>query len=195
MAENTLVVFSSDHGEMLGNHQQLLKGPQLYDDLTRVPLIARWPREIAPGAEVSELVQWIDLPATFLAASGCAPAAGGQGASLLPLARGQAVDWRSWALCEYRYSGFATDPLIMTTMLRHGDWKLIVSPAELGLELFALARDPGERQNRAGLHPEVTGALHARLAAWQEQQGRRSAAPAEVTPEVQERLRALGYVD
>ncbi|MEQ8343631.1 MAG: sulfatase-like hydrolase/transferase [Marinovum algicola] len=153
MAENTLVVFSSDHGEMLGNHQQLLKGPQLYDDLTRVPLIARWPREIAPGAEVSELVQWIDLPATFLAASGCAPAAGGQGASLLPLARGQAVDWRSWALCEYRYSGFATDPLIMTTMLRHGDWKLIVWHGEPACgttrdgELYNLAEDPGELDN------------------------------------------------
>ena len=69
LAEDTLVVFSSDHGEMLGNHQQLLKGPQLYEDLTRVPLIARWPGYISPGITVNELVQWIDLPATFLDAA------------------------------------------------------------------------------------------------------------------------------
>jgi len=55
-ADNTLVVFSSDHGEMLGNHQQLLKGPQLYDDLTRVPLIARWPDRIPATTELSQLV-------------------------------------------------------------------------------------------------------------------------------------------
>ena len=46
---------------MLGNHQQLLKGPQLYDDLTRVPLIMRWPGKILPGAIFKELVQWVDL--------------------------------------------------------------------------------------------------------------------------------------
>ncbi|MEQ3626250.1 MAG: sulfatase-like hydrolase/transferase [Celeribacter sp.] len=153
MAENTLVVFSSDHGEMLGNHQQLLKGPQLYDDLTRVPLILRWPAKIAEPAEVPELVQWVDLPATMLDAADCAPGAGVQGQSLLPLALGCATDWRDWALCEYRYSGFTTDPLIMTTMLRHQNWKLIVwhgMPAcgtERDGELYDLAADPGELHN------------------------------------------------
>jgi len=131
----------------------LLKGPQLYDDLTRVPLIARWPGRIRPGTEVTELVQWIDLTATFLDASACAPGRGGQGRSLVPLAAGREGQWRRWALTEYRDSGFTTDPKIMTTMLRHGDWKLIVwhgEPAS-GLardgELYNLAVDPGELQN------------------------------------------------
>ncbi len=152
-AENTLVVFSSDHGEMLGNHQQLLKGPQLYDDLTRVPLIARWPGKIAPGTDISKLVQWIDLPATFLDASECSTGRGGQGKSLLPLASGQDVAWRTWALSEYRYSGFPTEPLIMTTMVRHEDWKLIVwhgKPAcgnDRDGELYDLNIDPGELNN------------------------------------------------
>jgi len=153
MAGNTLVVFSSDHGEMLGNHRQLLKGPQLYDDLTRVPLIARWPGRIAPGTGIADLVQWIDLPATFLDAARCAPGAGVQGRSLLPLATGQVDDWRDWALCEYRYSGFPTDPLIMTTMIRSGDWKLIVWHGEPACgstrdgELYNLRDDPGELNN------------------------------------------------
>jgi arylsulfatase A-like enzyme len=152
-AENTLVVFTSDHGEMLGNHQQLLKGPQLYDDLTRVPLIVRWPDMIPTGTQVPKLVQWLDLSATILDASGCAPGRGVQGESLLPLAAGRDIDWRPWALSEYRYSGFTTDPLIMTTMLRYEDWKLIVWHGEPACgtqrdgELYNLADDPDEVHN------------------------------------------------
>ncbi|WP_223423119.1 sulfatase family protein [Tateyamaria pelophila] len=151
--ENTLVIFSSDHGEMLGNHQQLLKGPQLYDDLCRVPLIARWSGQIPAGQRIANPVQWIDLSATILAASGCAPGAGVQGQSLLPLVFGEDAGFRTWALSEYRYSGFHTEPLIMTTMLRQGDWKLIIwhgSPAcgnTRAGELYNLADDPGELHN------------------------------------------------
>ena len=153
MADNTLVVFTSDHGEMLGNHQQLLKGPQLYDDLTHVPLITRWPEKIVPGLCIDELVQWIDLPATFLDAAHCARGNGVQGSSLMPLITGESVAWRNWAVSEYRYSGFTTDPLIMTTMLRSEQWKLIVwhgSPASSSVrdgELYDLSTDPQELYN------------------------------------------------
>ncbi len=153
LAEETLVVFTSDHGELLGNHQQLLKGPQLYDDLTRVPLIARWPGRISPGSKIDELVQWVDLPATFLDAAGCAPGKGVQGSSLLPLLAGKRDGWRNWALSEYRSSGFTTDPPIMTTMLRSDHWKLIIwhgNPATGGRrdgEMYDLSVDPGELQN------------------------------------------------
>ena len=152
LAEDTLVVFSSDHGEMLGNHQQLLKGPQLYDDLTRVPLIARWPGRVLPGTNIEELVQWVDLPATFLDAAGCERGQF-QGNSLLPLMSGKRDGWRNWALCEYRDSGFSTDPQIMTTMLRSDQWKLIIwhgDPAtgsQRDGELYDLSVDPGELNN------------------------------------------------
>jgi len=151
--ENTLVIFSSDHGEMLGNHQQLLKGPQLYDDLCRVPLIAHWPSQIRAGQRITNPVQWIDLSATILDASGCGKGSGVQGQTLLPMMQGEVVDFRPWAMCEYRYSGFHTDPLIMTTMLRHGDWKLIIwhgAPAcgnTRDGELYNLSDDPGELHN------------------------------------------------
>ncbi len=160
-ADNTLVVFTSDHGEMLGNHQQLLKGPQLYDDLTRVPLIVRWPDVIEAGCHIDALVQWVDLPATLLEATGCAKGRGVQGESLLSLMEGKHKGWRQWAISEYRYSGFATDPLIMTTMLRYQHWKLIVwhgNPATGGVrdgELYNLAEDPGELNNLYH-HPEFT---------------------------------------
>lgn len=152
-SNNTLVVFTSDHGEMLGNHQQLLKGPQLYNDLAQVPLILRWPAVIEAGQTVSELVQWIDLPATLLDASACAPGRGVQGESLLPLLAGSATDWRDWALTEYRDSGFEMDPPLMTTMLRHEHWKLIVwhgdpaSSSPRDGELYKLDTDPDELFN------------------------------------------------
>ncbi|MEP5152924.1 sulfatase-like hydrolase/transferase [Planktotalea sp.] len=152
--ENTLVIFSSDHGEMLGNHRQLLKGPQLYDDLTRVPLIVRWPAVIEKEQSLSNLVQWIDLSATVLEASGCALGSAVQGQSLLPLLKQETTKGpRPWAMTEYRYSGFATDPLIMTTMVRFEDWKLIVwhsDPAcgtQRDGELYDLANDPNELHN------------------------------------------------
>lgn len=153
LAEDTLVVFSSDHGEMLGNHRQLLKGPQLYDDLARVPLIMRWPGRIAPGTTIASLVQWIDLAATILQAAGCAPGSGVQGQSVIPLLLGEETELRPWALCEYRYSGFATNPLIMTTMLRYGNWKLIIWHGEPACgntrdgEMYDLANDPKELHN------------------------------------------------
>ncbi|MFK7879487.1 sulfatase-like hydrolase/transferase [Roseobacter sp.] len=151
--DNTLVIFTSDHGEMLGNHRQLLKGPQLYDDLTRVPLIIRWAAAVPCGKRVPNPVQWIDLTATILDASGCSPGVGVQGETLIPLASGQTENFRPWALSEYRYSGFATDPLIMTTMLRYEDWKLILwhGPPACGNardgEMYDLTNDPDELCN------------------------------------------------
>ena len=153
MAEKTLVVFTSDHGEMLGNHQQLLKGPQLYDDLTRVPLIFRWPERISEQSISEDLVQWIDLPATLLDAVSCAPGRGVQGKSLLPRLDGKDCAPRPWALTEFRDSGFPTELPLMTTMLRHGDWKLIVwhghptSELVRDGELYNLRDDPDELHN------------------------------------------------
>lgn len=153
LTDNTMVVFTSDHGEMLGNHQQLLKGPQLYDDLTHVPLVIRWPEKVNAGQRIEQLVQWIDLPATFLDVAACASGQGVQGESLMPIFNEQSSAWRDWALSEYRDSGFTTDPKIMTTMLRHDQWKLIIwhgSPATDGQrdgELYDLSADPHELHN------------------------------------------------
>ena len=71
----------------------------------------------------------------------------------MPLMNGQTQDVRGFALSEYRNSGFVTDPLIMTTMVRFADWKLIVwhgAPAcgtKRDGELYNLAEDPGELHN------------------------------------------------
>ncbi len=179
-AEDTLVIFTSDHGEMLGDHQILLKGPMMYDCCTRVPLILRWPGQIEAGQRRRELVQWIDLTSTIMQAAGSRGLPRAQGTSLLTLAAGRDEPWREWALCEYRDSGHpggGTDPAeanrsgVHTTMLRWEHWKLVVwhgRPAvdrERDGELYDLAADPDELTNlfRDSKHREQRELMLARL--------------------------------
>jgi len=163
LADNTVVVFTSDHGEMLGDHQLMLKGPMMYDCAVRVPLIVRWPGQLPAGERRPELVQWVDLAPTFLEAADAPALPRGQGMSLLPLARGdQDAVTRNWALCEYRNSGHPYDPAVHTTMLRTDRWKIVVyhgAPAtdrERTGELYDLAADPTELDNLWN-HPDHSG--------------------------------------
>lgn len=164
-ADDTIVVFTSDHGEMLGDHQLMLKGPMMFECAVRVPLIVRWPGALPSGQCRDELVQWVDLAPTLLEAAGAPPLEHAQGASLLPLLRGEQVAWRDWALSEYRNSGHPYDPVVHTTMLRWQDWKVIVhhaddsGPRPRGGELYDLRSDPDELHNlwddQAHLHDRL----------------------------------------
>ncbi len=154
LTEDTLVIFTSDHGEMLGDHQLLLKGPMLYEGAVRVPLIMRWPGHLPAGQRRDDLVQWLDLNPTFLDAAGLDSLPGGQGRSLLPLARGDAdAEGRGWAICEYLNSGHPYDPPVFLTMLRYDRYKLVVEhgpPATTRPrtgELYDLEVDPTELRN------------------------------------------------
>lgn len=154
LADDTLVVFTSDHGEMLGDHQLMLKGPMMYDCAVRVPLVLRWPAGLPAGTRRADLVQWIDVSATVLDAAQVPALPRGQGASLLPLARDDAgARPRGWALCEYRNSGHPYDPPVHDTMLRHDRWKIVVfhgppsTERERAGELYDLQEDPRELTN------------------------------------------------
>ena len=154
LAQHTIVIFTSDHGEMLGDHQLMLKGPMMYDCAVRVPLLVRWPAELPAGVRRSEYVQWIDIAPTLFEGAGVARSARFQGDSLLPLAKGEEDGWqRDWALSQYRNSGHPYDPPVHTTMLRRGRWKLVVHhgmPAtsrERTGELYDMVADPNELVN------------------------------------------------
>ena len=155
LADDTVVVFTSDHGEMLGDHELLLKGPLMYEGAVRVPLILRWPGRLPAGERRSELVEWIDLGATFLGLAGLPPLPANQGRDLLPLARGDAgAEPQGWALCEYLNSGHPYDPPVLLTMLRRGPYKLVVQHGPPATdrprtgELYDLDADPDELRNR-----------------------------------------------
>jgi arylsulfatase A-like enzyme len=152
LSDDTVVIFTSDHGELLGDHQLMLKGPMMYDCAIKVPLLIRWPGMINRGTRIEELVEWIDLTATITELAGAAlPRC--QGLSLLGLATGATGEHRGWALSEYRDSGHPYDPPVYTTMVRQGDTKIVLHhgpPASARGrtgELYDLASDPGELVN------------------------------------------------
>jgi arylsulfatase A-like enzyme len=148
-AENTIVIFTSDHGEMLGDHGIYLKGPFFYEPAIRVPLIVALPGHIRPQRSPA-LIELTDLPQTLLDAVGLPHHPGMQGRSLWPLLSGKADGdhHREDVYCEY-YNAMPwhTDPTAQMTMLRTERFKLTVDhPASHG-ELYDLERDPQERDN------------------------------------------------
>lgn len=100
LAENTLVVFTTDHGELLGDHGLWMKGPFHYEPLVRVPLLLRWPQGFPGGQTLSTLISHVDLAPTILSAAGLDRPAALDGFDALPLLRGEASSLRDAALIE-----------------------------------------------------------------------------------------------
>jgi arylsulfatase A-like enzyme len=92
---NTIVLFVSDHGEMLGDHQWIRKR-SAYEGSARVPYLMKFPRQmgIEPGQVRSEVVELMDVMPTLLDAAGCEIPESVDGQSLLPLVRGDTSRWR-----------------------------------------------------------------------------------------------------
>src|SRR5690606_26324357 len=93
------VIYTTDHGDMLGNHGLYLKGPTPYEDLLRVQLIASGPN-VAKGAVVSEPVSTLDLAPTFLEVANQEISSDLQGTSLVRLMTGQ-LEKRDAAYSEW----------------------------------------------------------------------------------------------
>jgi len=154
--ENTLVIFMSDHGEMLGDHGFYLKGPHFYEQAIRVPLIMSWPGRIGYGQQIDGLVELIDLAPTFLDAAKI-EAPGDrmrlQGRSVWPILTREAdgTHLRDHVFCEY-YNAWSHRGEAYATMLRTEDAKIAVyhgpdADKEVDGELYDLRADPGEFNN------------------------------------------------
>ena len=144
--DNTLVIFMSDHGEMLGDHGLYFKGPHFYDGALRVPLIIRYPGHFKENVKVDALVELIDLAPTLLEAANIdAPLDRLQGQSLLPLLKGETNTFRSQIFCEYYNSWTHGDAY--ATMLRTTTHKLIRYHSTEEGELYDLDTDPNEFNN------------------------------------------------
>jgi arylsulfatase len=157
LAENTMVIFTSDHGDQLGDHGLLVKGVGLYEPSVGVPLVIRHPGRIAAGTRCDGLAQGHDIAATCLVAAGLDPSSScPQSEDLVAMARaGRAV--RSHAVCVYRNSGVNNqgmfwDPPMQSTMVTDGRFKLIhyTSDGQSEWELFDLETDPQECVNLCG---------------------------------------------
>lgn len=143
LAENTLVVFSTDHGHFLGQHGLVAKGPFHYEDLLRVPFLVRWPGQVPAGQTSEALQALIDLPTTFLSACGV-PAPGlMQGVDQMPVWRGEAPAARDEVLVEFRHQ--PTTVHLRTCI--DDRYKITVYRDQTYGELFDLEADPEERHN------------------------------------------------
>ena len=148
--ENTIVIFTSDHGEMLGDHGIYLKGPYFYEPAIRVPLIISGPGMLNNGARSDALVELVDLAPTLLDASDLERYPGMQGQSLLPMLTGEkSLDsHRDDVYCEYYNAmGWHREPAANATMVRNERYKLVVSHGTGGGELYDLEDDPKETHN------------------------------------------------
>ncbi|MCI8624522.1 MAG: sulfatase-like hydrolase/transferase [Provencibacterium sp.] len=149
-AENTLVIFTSDHGEMLGDHGIYLKGPHFYDCCVRVPLILALPGSVQQGVRSRALVELTDLAPTLLEAAGLPVWPGMQGRSFWPLLTGKApLDChREDVLAEYLNAmPNHRNPSAYLSMLRDERYKLIRQHGGPGGELYDLENDPNETHN------------------------------------------------
>ena len=144
-AEDTLVIFTSDHGETLGDHGLIQKGCRFYEGLVRVPLVMVWPGRIEPGLRSDALVELTDLAPTLLELAGEAVPAHMQGRSLAPILCGAAAagEHRDWVRCEY-YDALDEPDGTCATMYRDRRHKLVVYHGKDVGELYDLHRDPGE---------------------------------------------------
>lgn len=158
----TAIVFTSDHGEMLGAHGRFDKGPYLYDEVLRVPLIIRPPEGAAPAVR-DEFVNLLDVGATLFALTG--EASPGSGRNLLGPARDDAAGvWPDEAFGWYEsYNGHS----FVLRSIRTRDWKYCFVPQAVD-ELYDLHADPHELTNLASDpgHAPMVRALRARLFAW-----------------------------
>jgi arylsulfatase A-like enzyme len=149
--DNTIVIFHSDHGEMLGDHGLLYKGCRFFEGLVHVPLIISWPGHIRENIRSSALVELVDIAPTLLEASGLAVPTTMQGQSLWPLLTGtvDADTHKAHIISEFNDAlGSAAIPTPSHgTMYFDGRMKHIVHHGTGLGELYDLAIDPGEFDN------------------------------------------------
>lgn len=166
--QNTLIVYTSDHGDMMGEHGLWWKHT-FYEESVRVPLILSWPGVIAPGGRCERVVSALDVNATMLDALGAPALPNSPGRSLLGLVaeagagagRGS-TQWEDVAFAEYCEDQYSPPGGAYQRMVRQGKWKLIdynLDPPQL----FDLEADPEELTDRATdpACAEILGELRA----------------------------------
>ncbi len=166
LADNTLVVYSSDQGFYVGEHGWFDKR-WIFEESLRTPLLMRWPSTAKAGAVNKDIVSNLDIAETFLDAAGITPPAEMQGRSLVPLLKGQTpADWR-----KSFYYHYYEHPAVHSVHRHYGvvtsRYKLVYfyEPDADYWELFDLQKDPKEMRSVYGQpeYAEVQKELHAEL--------------------------------
>jgi N-acetylglucosamine-6-sulfatase len=168
--ESTLILYMGDNGFAFGEHG-LIDKRTAYEESIRVPMIAMAPGLLPAGSVVDGVAANIDVAPTMLEAAGLTPPSGLDGRSLLPLARGEADDWRSEVLYEYFWErNFPHTPTIHALrgtrykyIRYHGLWDSdeLYDLVEDPMELNNLIRDPAQADRVREMNARLFEGLEA----------------------------------
>ena len=161
LAEDTLVIWTSDHGDTIGAHGICNKDYTMYEEIYRVPLLMRWPGVIEAGRTCDAYVNhFLDIFATLIDIAGQQVPADCHGRSLTPLLRGEPVpaDWPHDAYCEFHGSHMG---LYSMRLLTDDDFAYVYHTNDID-EFYDRRRDPWQLHNLAELPGEHRPALELR---------------------------------
>jgi len=146
LADDTLVIFTADHGDMCGSHRMVDKHYVMYDDVVKVPLVIRWPRKIKGNMVCHEFIcHFLDIPPTILEVLGIPIPEFFHGRSMVSILEGEKPrNWRSEIVATYNGQQFG---LYTQRMIRTRKWKYIWNTTDVD-ELYDLENDPHELENR-----------------------------------------------
>ena len=214
LAEDTLVIFTSDHGEELGEHGVVgWHSHTLYDELLRVPLVIRFPGGRHAGTTVGAQVRLLDLAPTVLGEIGLEVPAGFEGVDLTRVLTGLATPlpavsqldlpfgenqislrtarWKLYPRAAFAGDPFADGPPPLAVRARN-----FVERWRRPFALFDLVADPGETGDAVGAHEDVSDALRQTLGSLKTARRGPPVVPTVIVDATtEERLRVLGYVE
>jgi len=211
LLEDALVIFTSDHGEGLGEHNELFEhGKEPYNTTAHVPLFITFPGVARAGREVDHPIELVDLyPTLHDLLQMPEGQVGLEGSSLVPfLGLAGAIDTSDLEPFRYAFSEAGGGQMLWRHYLsvQDGRWKLVFHPAvdrndrqlPAAFELFDLESDPQELENLAGQRQEEFDRLWQALSSWMES----TPEPGQIDPESEayseetlNALRALGYLN
>jgi arylsulfatase A-like enzyme len=184
LAEDTLVVWTTDHGDPIGSHGgHWAKEAFLSEEVLAIPAVMRWPGHIAPGQVSQHLISNVDFPVTMLDAAGTSFTGPVDGRSLLDIVlaerAGETEPWREDIVCETH--GHHREPVVgralVTDRYKYATYKYLDTPDYADLtsapermeELYDLQGDPYQLHNLVddAAHRDVVADLRARLDNWQ----------------------------
>ena len=192
--DNTLIIFTSDHGEMLGEHKESFHGFFIYDAATRIPLIIKPPTTALRGRVIEAQVQSVDIVPTILHMLGIPIPNEVQGQSLLPLLLGRGSDNKElYAYSETFYPRYRYGWSELRS-LRNSQFKYIEAPKP---ELYDLIRDPKENHNILSSNPQMAQLFKKKLTEIESLyavEGVEQKGPQKMDEESLRGLMALGYL-
>jgi arylsulfatase A-like enzyme len=176
--DDTLVIVMSDHGESLGE-QDLWEHDHMVQTNLRIPLVLRWPKHLPAGKRIAAIVDEIDVLPTVCDLMGLAPRQSGSeqgkidGASLLPLVRGEADSVREFSLAENRFHVSAQDRHFKVVVPHAAlsapeAWSRSVEGKAESPRLYDLERDPEEGFNQFRKDPAGASRLFEKIRTWNE---------------------------